>query len=92
MDLTPYSKKCEILSELWIKYKTDPQFSDFITYNDLGLPLAYAVANNIVESTEIVESFIVETFSLLLSGIGSEDIGFDSLTELFSIVVVEEEE
>lgn len=83
MESTPFSNKCEILSDLWIQYKSDPDFSDFIVYNDLGLPLAYAVASGIVETNPKLEMFIGETWDLLLSALDiTEDTGFDTLTDV----------
>jgi hypothetical protein len=83
---TPYSNKCEILAELWLNYRSDEQFADFTEYNDLGLPLAYAIANDIVKSTEMAQRFIEETFDLLLAGLDIEDNGFDNFDELMGAV------
>jgi len=80
---TPFLTKCEILGELWLGYKNDKQFTDFIEYNDLGLPLAYAIANNIVEAKPLAEKFINESFDLLLDGLNVNDIGYTSLAEMF---------
>lgn len=80
---TPFSNKVDILGEFWITYKNDPEFSDFVSYNDLGLPLAYAISAKIVESSPIADTFITETFELLLSGLEIEDTGFDSLEDIF---------
>jgi hypothetical protein len=56
-----------------------------VEYNDLGLPLAYAIDNEIVESTDIAANFIKETFSLLLEALDiEEDIDFETLDELFN--------
>jgi len=80
---TPLDKKAEILAELWLNYRDDQEFSDFIEYNDLGLPLAYAISTKIVKTTPAAEKFIVETFDLLLAGIGiDEDTGFEDLTDV----------
>jgi hypothetical protein len=67
---------------LWIEYKNDTEFADFIEYNDLGLPLAYAISNGIVESTPIAEGFITETFDLFLEGLELEDTGFETLSDV----------
>ncbi len=84
MEQTTYSNKCLILSELWLDYRNDDEFKDFVEYNDIGLPLAYAVANSIVPSTDLAEKFISETFDLLLAGLGiAEDTGFEYLEDLF---------
>lgn len=80
---TTFENKAEILADLWLNYKDDEAFEDFIAYNDLGLPLAYAFANQIVTKTDNLQKFIDETFDLLLSGLEvEEDTGFESLDEI----------
>ena len=72
-----------ILADLWMNYRLDDEFKDFFEYNDLGLPLSYAIANNIVEKTATAETVINETFELLLSALEEpDDMGFDSLDDL----------
>jgi hypothetical protein len=83
---TPFSKKCEILGDLWLEYREDETFQDFFEYNDLGVPIAYAVQEKLIEKltsegTRIVE----ESFRLLLAGLSVEDTGFDSLEHLLEI-------
>lgn len=80
---TSFDAKCEILGDLWLDYKGNEQFTDFIAYNDLGLPLAYAIATLIVTSTPKAEMFVNETFDLFLGTIGKEDEGFSSLDDVF---------
>jgi hypothetical protein len=82
---TPYSNKCEILGELWLKYRSEEEFEDFIDYNDLGLPIAYAIANDIVKSTDLAKAFVEETFDLLLASVNIEDTGWDNLDDLLSM-------
>jgi hypothetical protein len=65
-----------------MEYRDDTEFQDFIEYNDLGLPLAYAIAEGIVESTDIASNFINEAFDILLSALGVEDTGYKSLEDL----------
>jgi hypothetical protein len=81
---TPFSNKCEILGELWLSYRSEETFEDFIDYNDLGLPIAYAIANDIVKSTDLAKSFIEETFDLLLVSLGLEDDVWENLDEMLS--------
>lgn len=80
--MTTKSNKAHILADLWLNYRDDEEFLDFVEYNDLGLPLAYMVSNSIVETNPRAEQFIEETFDLLLSGMGIEDKDFESLDEL----------
>ena len=84
---TPPSSQAEILAELWVNYKSEPQFEDFVSYNDLGLPLAYAIAYGIVEPTELSEKFIGETWVLLLEAYGVQDTGFDSLDDVMGVAI-----
>lgn len=83
---THFSNKCEILADLWLNYRQDEEFQDFVEYNDIGLPLAYVIANGIVETTEMATRFIEETFALLLSGLDiDEDTGFENLEDLLGL-------
>ena len=82
MEPTTFRTRCQILAQLWMEYRDDTEFQDFIEYNDLGLPLAYAIAEGIVESTDIASNFINEAFDILLSALGLEDTGYESLEDL----------
>lgn len=87
---TPYSDKCSILGELWISYRDEEQFEDFISYNDIGMPLAYMIAEGIVDSNNLAEQFILETWDLLLEALDIDDIGFESLEQMLDQVEDEE--
>ena len=88
---TTFANRCDILAELWVSYKRDPEFSDFFEYNDLGLPLAYAVSSGIVETNSKIEISVNETFQLLLNGLSIEDAAFESLSELLDLEDEDEE-
>ena len=79
---TDFSNKVSILAELWMNYRDDDHLDDFMEYNDLGLPMAYLLMNEIVLPTEQSEIYIDETFDLLLNALSIEDAGFESLDEL----------
>jgi hypothetical protein len=81
---TEYTNKCLILADLWLNYRDDEEFIKFCEYNDLGLPLAYSIANGIVESTILAEQFVNETFRLLLEGLEIEDLGYELLDDLLT--------
>lgn len=81
---TPFSSQAEILADLWLNYKQDEDFTDFVEYNDLGLPLAYCISNDIVKSTDLAEKFIGETFDLLLVALGVDDTGFETLDDILA--------
>lgn len=69
MSQTTDNDKIAILAELWINYRNDQNFEDFIAYNDLGLPLAYLLNEDVVAQTPQALMFINETFDLLLAGL-----------------------
>lgn len=80
---TPIEVRCDILSELWIEYRDQEDFNDFINYNDLGLPLSFALAEDIVKPTDKSTMIINETFDLFLATLGiEEDGGYDNLDDL----------
>jgi hypothetical protein len=82
--MTSFINKITILSELWMNYRDDDELEDYIKYNDLGLPLAYLLMNEIVLPTEESDEYINETFELLLAALIVDDKGFESLDELLS--------
>ena len=77
-----FQNKITILSELWMNYRDDQELEDFINYNDLGLPLAYFLMNEIVLPTEQSEVYINETYDLLIASLTVEDKQWESLDEL----------
>jgi hypothetical protein len=80
---TTFENKCGILGELWMSYRADPEFQDFISYNDLGLPLGFLLGEKLVTATELAKSMVNETFDLLLAALEREDEGFESLDDVF---------
>jgi hypothetical protein len=72
-----------ILADLWLNYRDDEEFQDFIEYNDIGLPLAYMSASGIAEPSDIGTRLVSETFALLLAALDiTEDPGFETLDDL----------
>jgi hypothetical protein len=89
--MTTFENKCIILSDIWLNYRYDDNFEDFSQYNDMGLPLAYAISEGIVKSTDTAATFIDETFDLLLAGLSiDDDLGFESLDEILSTGILPE--
>lgn len=79
---TSFENKCNILGDFWVEFKDSERFEDFIQYNDLGLPIAFAIATGLVKSTPLAETYVTETFDLLLGGLGIEDTGFEDIEEI----------
>ncbi len=80
--MTDIESKCRILWKLWMDYRDDSEFIDFIEYNDLGLPMAYLVDSDLVKMTNKGEIFVEETFELFLQSLKIEDTGFTDLEEV----------
>jgi hypothetical protein len=79
---TPFEIKCEILSDLWMDHRHQEDFEDFISYNDLGLPLAFLIGEELVTPSDMAKKMIEETFELFLAALEVDDKGFDSLDDL----------
>jgi hypothetical protein len=79
-----FQNKVTILSELWMNYRDDDELQDFIEYNDLGLPLAYFLMNEIVLPTEQAEIYINETYDLFVASLTVEDREWESLDEMLN--------
>jgi ATP-dependent exoDNAse (exonuclease V) alpha subunit len=81
-ETTDIRVRTEILADLWLDYRDSEDFKDFIEYNDLGLPIAYAIANSIVDTSPMAEQFINESFRLLIAVLKLEDTGFNNLNDM----------
>ena len=82
--MTEFDKKCEILSELWMDFRDDKNFQDFIDYNDLGLPLANFIYEEIVSVSPKARIFIGETWDLFCAALGIDDSqDYNSLQHMF---------
>jgi len=82
---TDYSKKIEILNDVFINHRDEERFVEFADFNDVGLPLAHAIYAGIVESTPRAQEAIEESYGLLLALFNiDEDTGFDNLEGISS--------
>jgi hypothetical protein len=89
VDTLAIETKARILADLWTEYRDDENFTEFIEYNDLGLPLAYALTNSIIESTPMVEQFVNEAFRLLVAGLEIEEAEYQNLSDMLDASKVE---
>ena len=80
---TTFDNKCHILTDLWLTYRYDEKFADFVSYNDVGLPLSFVTAEGLAKPSEMGKQLISETFDLLLAAMNiTEDPGFEDLDEI----------
>lgn len=75
--MTDFKTQCMILGQLYLNHKDDKDFKPFIEFNDLGLPLAWLLAEGlVVEVSDDGTRYIVDTFDMFLDSIklGHDDI------------------
>ena len=81
---TNFSNQTSILADLWINFRDEGEFKDFLEYNDIGLPLAYYIHTDLVTPTDQAKMFVEETFNLLCAALGLDVDGeYESLNEMF---------
>jgi hypothetical protein len=84
--MTSFQNKAKILAELWMTYREDDAFAEFVEYNDIGLPLAYFISTDLVDPSPKANIYIEESFDLLLASLGlDEDQEFETLNDMLSI-------
>jgi hypothetical protein len=76
--------KIKILSEVWMRYRDEEGFAEFVEYNDIGLPLAYFIDSEIVEPSPRADLYLSETFDMLLASLELEDKGFEDLNDMLN--------
>jgi hypothetical protein len=84
----PFADKCGILGQFWIDFRNDEDLKTFVEYNDVGLPLAYFIAEGLVTGTPMSEEYVSETFDLFIQSMNvtEEEIeGIDNLTALLEL-------
>lgn len=93
MQLT-LGEKANILGGFWITYKNDKDFSLFIEYNDIGLPISYYFSEGLINAlTEQGEKYIHDTFSMFINAMEitneelfsiKDNLSFDGIMKLVS--------
>lgn len=79
-----FTNQVGILSDLWINFRQEEEFEDFIEYNDIGLPLAYFIHTELVNPSDQAKVFVEETFNLLCAALGLDlEEDYETLNEMF---------
>jgi hypothetical protein len=86
--------KAEIIFEFINDYRSDEVFEDFFSYNDLGVPMAVMIVNDLVILNEGGIQVLDETWESLCSNLNDADVEYDyeSLDELIEKSVPFEDE
>jgi len=81
--MTGFTNRCEILGLFYSQYRDEKDFQDFMEFNDLGLPLAYFVSEDLCDVSDDGVRYINETFDLFLASLELKDTGFSNLADVF---------
>ena len=81
--MTGFTNRCEILGLFYSQYRDEKDFQDFMDFNDLGLPLAYFVSEDLCDVSDDGVRYINETFDLFLASLELKDTGFANLADVF---------
>jgi len=87
-------EKAEIIFEFINDYRSDEAFEDFFSYNDLGVPMAVMIVNELVILNEGGVQVLDETWESLCENLNDADPEYDyeSLDELIEKAVPFEDE
>jgi hypothetical protein len=87
-------EKAEIIFEFINDYRSDETFEDFFSYNDLGVPMAVMIVNDLVILNEGGVQVLDETWESLCSNLNDADVEFDyeDLDQLIEMSVPFEDE
>ena len=81
---TTFENVVNILGDLWLNYRNEPDLQEFFSFNDIGLPASYLIAEGLVLANEQSANYIYQTWKMLLDLLGLEDTGYESLEEILS--------
>lgn len=79
---TDFSKRCDLLNRFWMEFREEEAFESYFEYNDIGVPLAFAISEGIVKSTDTAEAYINEAYDLLCETLNIEIKTYDSLEDM----------
>jgi len=81
-----FADKCGILGQFWFEFRDDQKLSEFIEYNDIGLPLSWFISTGVVTPNPIAEDYIDETFNMFLSALDVTEEEVEVFDNLYSIL------
>lgn len=84
-----FANRCGILGQFWYEFRDDEDLKPFISYNDVGLPLAWFIATGVVTPLPMAEEYVNETFAMFLDAmdVTEEEVAdIDNLDDLLAIV------
>lgn len=85
-----FSDKCGILGQFWFEYRDDDKLGEFISYNDVGLPLAWFIATGVVTPNPMAEDYVNETFNLFIAALNVTEDELDEVDNLNDLLAIAE--
>lgn len=90
MSKTPFSNKVEILGQFWLFYRddekaqSDPGWSDFFRWGDVGLPLAYLAWQELAAIKADGKKYIEDAWEVLCTMLNVDpNIKYNTVSDLF---------
>lgn len=85
-----FADKTGILAQLWIDFREDDNFKAFMEYNDIGVPMAYYVAEGLVNGlTDLGEQYIEESIEMMFKLLDITEEEVEGLHEINLTTVLE---
>lgn len=86
--------KAQIIIEFVEMKAENEEFDDFFSYNDLGIPLAVAVHNDLCQLNDRGVDILEETYLLLLTELRVDDVNkeYEDLDEVLEDSPLEDDE
>jgi hypothetical protein len=78
-----FADKTGILGQLWIDFRDDENFSAFMDYNDIGVPMAYYVAEGLVNGlTDLGKQYVEESIDMMFKLLEITEAEVEELDEI----------
>lgn len=78
-----FADKTGILAQLWIDFREDENFTAFMEYNDIGVPMAYYMAEGLVTGlSPLGEQYIEESIDMMFKLLEITEAEVDDLHEI----------
>ena len=84
-----FADKTGILGQLWIDFRDEDNFSAFMDYNDIGVPMAYYIAEGLVNPTPLGEQYVEESIDMMFKLLEITEAEVDGLEEINLTTVLE---
>ena len=82
--MSDFNTICKILAEIYTLNSDEGLYEEFCQFNDIGVPLAYFVNENLAIPSDDGKKMIIGSWDILLKTLEIDDEGFGSLDEVLA--------